>query len=88
MFQFLALVLFIGLFVLIIGITLLLKILTLVFRSGKAMRKNNYKTKTGYKSKVRQTNVDDNPERYHAKTRKKIFEDNEGEYVEFEEIKD
>lgn len=83
MFQILGLIFFIIFFIVIIGFFILYKIIKTVSGIGKSSRKrseqfDNYRNSdhTEYKK----TNE--------PKSKNKVFDDNEGEYIDFEEIKD
>ena len=84
MFQILGLIFFIILFVLIIGFTILYQVVRTVFGIGKSAKRQtetfeNNNNAQGYSEYKRK----DNP-----KAKNKVFDKNEGEYIEFEEIKD
>lgn len=78
-----AIVLFFFLFVAIIGITMIGNILRILFGSSKPASGN-------YKSGNRTYNTHQADPRPHetAPKKQKVFDDDEGEYVNFEEIKD
>ncbi len=96
MFGFLSFILFFVFIILIIGLSILAKIIGTVMKAGKRMTgtdrtssyenpQNNTDSDTGYTEAT-------SSESYHRKAakgpKKKIFGDDEGEYIEFEEIKD
>ena len=90
MFHILAFIFFIVLIVLVIGLTILAKIVNTVIRTGLRVKDaatsatGNSRTRTeSYTSSDNSTAQTDRP----ASTRKKVFDSDEGEYVEFEEIK-
>lgn len=90
MFHILGFIFFIGLIILVIGLTILAKIVSTVVRTGRRVKEaatsagNNSRTRTeNYTSSDGFTTRTDRP----ASTRKKVFDSDEGEYVEFEEIK-
>lgn len=83
MFHILGIILFIIIFVLIIGFTIIFRIVRTVMGLGK-------------RGKVKEKNFDFDEKKKDFTTskskapsgKKKVFDDNEGEYIEFEEIKD
>lgn len=83
MFHFLALIFFIIIFVLLIGFVLVYKIVKSVLNVGKkTASQNNEDYNTGQGGGYTRTRKET------SKSKKKVFDDNEGEYIEFEEIKD
>lgn len=83
MFHILGIIFFIIIFVLIIGFTIVYKIVRTVLnvgKSGKTKEKNfGFEgNKTDFTASQKKT----------SNVKKKVFDDNEGEYIEFEEIKD
>lgn len=74
---------FIIIVVLLIGLSLVSSILRLLFGSGN---------KTGRTNNTNHNQMKDNPfyneQTPQANNRKKIFDDDEGEYVDFEEVED
>lgn len=95
MFHILGFLFFIILVVLVIGLLILSKIISMVFRFKRRMQGKNPNQRTAYSSQGPQSgNRQDetfdaysSQENTSARPRKKIFDKDEGEYVEFEEIK-
>lgn len=98
MFGFLSFILFFVFIILIIGLSLLAKIIGTVIKAGKRMTGTDHTSSTHEKP---QTDTDSDTEyaqtfsssdNYRRKPsrnpRKKIFDDDEGEYIDFEEIKE
>ena len=85
MFGFLGFILLFVLFIIIIVLSLLGNIVRMIFGFGKRTPKqfNSQKDKTDDYNTNQQTNDSNNS----ATGKKKIFGEDEGEYVEFEEIK-
>lgn len=89
MFHIFGFILFIGLIILVIGLTILAKIVNTVARAGRRMKDaassaGNYSNQTKDTSSSQQTSSQTNQQ---TSSRKKIFDSDEGEYVEFEEVK-
>ena len=83
MFHILGFIFFIIIFVLLIGLVLVYKIVKSVLNVGKkTARQNNEDYNTGQGGGYTRTRKET------SKSKKKVFDDNEGEYIEFEEIKD
>lgn len=80
MFHILGIIFFIIIFVLIIGLTIVFRIVKTVLNVGKKVKSDN----KNYNSK----STDTYSTTRKATGKKKVFDDNEGEYIEFEEIKD
>lgn len=77
------------LIIFVIGVAILAKIVRTVTRAGQRMKDatssaRNYSNQTKNTSSSQQTSSQTNQP---ASSRKKIFDSDEGEYVEFEEIK-
>lgn len=83
MFQILGLIFFIIFFVLIIGFTILYK----VVRTVLGIRKNTQKQTESFDNSNDQ-GYSECKRKDTPKTKNKVFDKNEGEYIEFEEIKD
>lgn len=96
MFGFLSFILFFVFIILIIGLSLLAKIIGTVIKAGKRMtgtdRTSAYEKPQDYTDSDTGYTETTSSENYRRKSskgpRKKIFDDDEGEYIEFEEIKD
>lgn len=96
MFGFLSFILFFVFIILIIGLSVLVKIISTIKKAGKRMtgthRTSSYENPqnhTGSNSEYTETTSSGNYRRKPGKGgRKKIFGDDEGEYIDFEEIKD
>lgn len=94
MFHILGFLLFIILVVLVIGLFILSKIVSLVFGFKRRMQGKNSDQRTTYSSQNYQSNPrqEETTDSYSTqgdvlvRQRKKIFDKDEGEYVEFEEI--
>lgn len=94
MFHILGFLIFIILVVLVIGLLILSKIISMVFGFKRRMQGNNSSQRTTYSSQSYQSahNQDETSDSYSTqggapvRQRKKIFDKDEGEYVEFEEI--
>lgn len=82
MFQILGLIFFIIIFVLLIGLVLVYKIVRSVLNVGKTARRKSEDYDTGQGGEYTRTGKET------SKSKRKVFDDNEGEYIEFEEIKD
>ena len=91
MFHILGFLFFIILVVLVIGLLILSKIVSLVFGFKRRMQgKNSGQRTTNYQSNPHQEETTDSYSTQGdtpVRQRKKIFDKDEGEYVEFEEIK-
>lgn len=95
MFHILGFLFFIILVVLVIGLLILSKVIGMVFGFKRHMQGKNSNQRTTYSSQSYQSNSrqDETSDSYSAqgdapaRQRKKIFDKDEGEYVEFEEIK-
>lgn len=91
MFHIIGFLFFFILIILIIGLALLAKIVRSVFGLG---RKMTNQTRTSNKTNSQETTNSDNFHNHHAnpskytQERKKIFDKDEGEYIDFEEIKE
>lgn len=93
MFHILGILFFIVLAVLIVGLLLALKLVSSFFNlgrrmTGKAGSRNNQQTtyqKNDYKSEETDST---RRQPQQPNERRKVFDDDEGEYIEFEEIKD
>lgn len=99
MFGFLGFILILFLLIIFIGFSILGNILRVLFGSGK--RNTNYQNRTSYthQGQTNHTQTDDHTENYSETSsssqkthrasgnKKKIFDDEEGEYVDYEEIK-
>lgn len=81
MFHILGIILFVILFVLLISFTMIYKVVRTVMGFGKRKSSQTVDKEFG----TSDSSVKDNNK---SKDRKKIFDDSEGEYIEFEEIKD
>lgn len=96
MFGFLSFILFFVFIILIIGLSLLAKIIGTVIKAGKRMtgtdRTSAYEKPQDYTDSDTGYTETTSSGNYRWKSskgpRKKIFDDDEGEYIEFEEIKD
>lgn len=94
MFHILAFLFFIILVVLVIGLLILSKIIGMVFGFKRRMQGKNSNQRTTYSSQSYQSNSrqSETSDSYSTqgdapvRQRKKIFDKDEGEYVEFEEI--
>ena len=77
-------ILFAFLFVLIIGLAILSRIVKGFFSIGRKMTGNSHRNRdeTSHSSGTHSTSGQNAPKK------KKIFDEDEGEYVDFEEIKD
>lgn len=95
MFHILGFLFFIILVVLVIGLLILSKIVSLVFGFKRRIQGKNSGQRTTYSSQNYQSNPhqEETTDSYSTqgdtpvRQRKKIFDKDEGEYVEFEEIK-
>lgn len=95
MFHILGFLFFIILVVLVIGLLILSKIVSLVFGFKRRMQGKNSGQRTTYSSQNYQSNPhqEETTDSYSTqgdipvRQREKIFDKDEGEYVEFEEIK-
>ena len=95
MFHILGFLFFIILVVLVIGLLILSKVVSLVFGFKRRMQGKNSGQRTTYSSQNSQSNPrqEETTDSYSTqgdvpvRQRKKIFDKDEGEYVEFEEIK-
>lgn len=91
MFHILGFIFFFVLIILIVGLVLLSKIVRAVFGFGRKMTGNTTTTgsqqHTAYSEDTNQGNNASQFTRKSKERRKKVFDDDEGEYVDFEEIK-
>lgn len=85
MFAFLGFVFFLVLVVIIFGLTIINKILGVLFGLGR--RKTSTRT-TSSTNRASQSAQNRNGNAQDTPNHKKVFADDEGEYVDFEEIKD
>lgn len=86
---YLIVILFLGLFVLLIIPTMILSLVMRVlsfFGIGRKTQNNNQHTGTRYQNAEKQWH--DSPKQQKNAEKKILFDKNEGEYVDFEEIKD
>lgn len=96
MFGFLSFILFFVFIIFIIGLSILAKIIGTVIKAGKRMtgtdRTSSYENPRNKADSDTEYTGTTSSESHHRKAtqgpRKKIFGDDEGEYIEFEEIKD
>lgn len=81
---------FIIIIVLVIGLSLIRGVLRLFFGFGRRTTSQNSQQNRTYQGSYRRNEKEsynnDSPSQAH--NRKKIFDDDEGEYVDFEEVKD
>lgn len=92
MFHILGILFLIVLVVLLIGLAILSKIIGMVFGFKRRMQRNGSAQRTTYSSGSSQPQEDSfdaysNEGNTSVRRRKKIFDKEEGEYVDFEEIK-
>lgn len=92
MFHILGILFLIVLVVLLIGLAILSKIIGMVFGFKRRMQRNGSAQRTTYSSGSSQPQEDSfnaysNKGNTSVRRRKKIFDKEEGEYVDFEEIK-
>ncbi|WP_296259448.1 DUF4834 family protein [uncultured Phocaeicola sp.] len=89
MFHILGFIFFFLLVIFIIGLVLLSKVLRTIFGFGRKMTGNTTKGNAGrstaYSEEASQGNTRYSQQK--GKARKKIFDKDEGEYIDFEEIK-
>lgn len=99
MFGFLSFILFFVFIILIIGLSLLARIIGTVIKAGKRMTGTDRTSSSTYERPQTDTDSDteyaqtaSSSDNYRRKSsrgpRKKIFDADEGEYIEFEEIKE
>ena len=96
MFHFLGFIFFFVLIILLIGFFILWRIVNTFLGLGRRMSAGTNSTTQGQqRTTYQRTNTSENTTRSQSTTsstngsdKKKVFADNEGEYVEFEEIKD
>lgn len=89
MFIYLIVILFLGLFILLLVPTMILSLIMRVLSSfgiGRKTTNNNQRTGARYQNTEKQWH--DSPKQQKNDEKKVLFEKNEGEYVDFEEIKD
>lgn len=92
MFHLLGILFLIILVILLIGLAILSKVIGMVFGFKRRMQRNGSSQRTTYSSGSNQPQEDSfdsysNEGNTSAHRRKKIFDKEEGEYVDFEEIK-
>lgn len=89
MFHILGFIFFFLLIIFIIGLVLLSKVLRTIFGFGRKMTGNTTKGNAGrstvYAEETSQGNTQYSQQK--GKVRKKVFDEDEGEYIDFEEIK-
>lgn len=86
MFHILGFIFFLVLIVLVFGLIIVLKIVGTVRRVGRRMKGTDKSSSPDYAYTGQQQSEDASSSA--ASARKKVFSDDEGEYVDFEEIKD
>ena len=81
---------FIIIIVLVIGLSLIRGVLRLIFGFGLRTTSQNSQQNRTYQDSYRRNEKEsyNNDSSSQAHNRKKIFDDDEGEYVDFEEVKD
>lgn len=84
MFHLFGIVLFIFLFAIVIVVASVLSIARGIFKAGKRMSGRNFTSENTYESSSSSYSSAGN----RTSKKKKLFDKDEGEYVEFEEIKD
>ena len=82
MFGFLGFILLFILFIVLIGLALISNVLRFIFGLGKRTPKRSYGQESRQANHTHTSTTSAS-----APQKKKIFDDNEGEYVEFEEVK-
>ena len=82
MFGFLGFILLFILFIVLIGLALISNVLRFIFGLGKRTPKRSYGQESHQANHTHTSTTSSS-----APQKKKIFDDNEGEYVEFEEVK-
>lgn len=92
MFHILGFIFFIILVVLLIGLFILYRVIGMIFGFKRRMQRNNSSQRTTYSSGSSQPQEESfdaysNEGNPSVRQRKKIFDKEEGEYVDFEEIK-
>lgn len=92
MFHILGFIFFIILVVLLIGLFILSRVIGMIFGFKRRMQRNGSAQRTTYSSSSSQPQKDSfdaysNEGNTSVRRRKKIFDKEEGEYVDFEEIK-
>ncbi len=92
MFHLLGFIFFIILVVLLVGLFILYRVIGMIFGFKRRMKRNGSAQRTTYSSGSSQPQEDSfdtysNEGNASARRRKKIFDKEEGEYVDFEEIK-